>query len=136
MPARWNTQEIGFFDPQYDGKTVYSETAPIEHTGKNTYFRDVHLFLNHAKQFVSIKKAEVVCENLWLSLRGTALSWWTNELFDTEHRIANYGTDMNKWIKLLVKRFKQPSFVTMESLLKESYTLRDVSVKCEPHDFT
>lgn len=131
--SRWNANELGFFDPHYDDKTVHSG-APIEHAGKDTYFRDIHLFLDRAKQFVP-SKGEIVRENLWLSLRGTALSWWTSELSDIERRIVTYGKDLDEWSKLLIKRFKQPSFVAMESLLKESYTLKDASAKREPREF-
>ena len=54
---------------------------------------------------------------------------------NTERRIASYGTDVNEWTKLLIKRFKQPSFVAIKSLLKKSYTLRDATTKREPRDF-
>lgn len=47
--SRWNANDLGFFDSHYDGKTVHSGAPPIEHTDKNTYFRNVHLFLNRAK---------------------------------------------------------------------------------------
>lgn len=60
--SRWNANELGFFDPHYDDKTVHSD-APIEHTGKDTYFRDIHLFLDRVKQFVP-SKGEIVRENL------------------------------------------------------------------------
>ena len=70
---RWNPNEVEFFDPQYDGKTIHSGATPIEHAGKDTFFRDVHLFIERAKQFV-LTKGDIVRENLWLSLRGSALS--------------------------------------------------------------
>lgn len=133
--SRWNANELGFFDSHYDGKTVHSGAPPIEYTGKDTYFRDIHLFLDRAKQFMPAKGAETVRDNLWLSLRGTALSWWTSELSDTERRIVTYGKDLDEWSKLLTRRFKQPSFVAMESLLKESYTLKDAAAKREPREF-
>lgn len=72
--ARWNANELGFFDPHYNDKTVHSGAPPIEHAGKDTYFRDIHLFLDRAKQFVPTKGTEMIRDNLWLSLRGTALS--------------------------------------------------------------
>ena len=133
--SRWTANDLGFFDPNYDDKTVHSGAAPIEYAGKDTFFRDIHLFIDRAKQFVPTKTGEAVRENLWLSLRGTALSWWTSELSETERRITTYGKDVDEWSKLLIKRFKQPSFVAMTSLLKESYTLRDAAAKREPREF-
>ena len=96
---------MGFFDFNYNDKTIYI-AALIEHTDKNIYFRNIHLFLDRAKQFILIKEAELVRENLWLSLRDIALSWWTSELFDIERRIVIYDNSIDEWIKLLVKRFK------------------------------
>ena len=61
--TRWNAHDLGFFDSNYDDKTVHT-AALIEHTGKDTYFRDIHLFLDRAKQFIPIKGAELVRENL------------------------------------------------------------------------
>ena len=76
MPApnsRWTANDLGFFDPNYNDKTVHTG-APIEYAGKDIFFRDIHLFIDRAKQFVPTKTGEAVRENLWLSLRGTALS--------------------------------------------------------------
>ncbi|KAL8820158.1 MAG: hypothetical protein Q9223_001575, partial [Gallowayella weberi] len=46
---RWHANDLGFFDPMYDGKSV-SSGSPMEHTGKDTIFRDVHLFIERAKE--------------------------------------------------------------------------------------
>ena len=62
---------------------------------------------------MSFKTAEMVRENLWLNLQGTALSWWTGQLSDTERRIVTYGKDLDEWAKLLVRQFKQPLFVAI-----------------------
>ena len=69
---RWNAQEIGFFDPHYDGKTAATASA-VEHAGKDTYFRDVHVFIEKIKDMATIKEAEMVRNNLYTCLRGTAL---------------------------------------------------------------
>ena len=45
---RWNTHDLEFFDLNYDDKTIYIVVL-IEHTNKNTYFRNIHLFLDRAK---------------------------------------------------------------------------------------
>ncbi|KAL8636664.1 MAG: hypothetical protein Q9228_005964, partial [Teloschistes exilis] len=45
---QWNAADLGFFDPNYDGKSA-STASPIEHAGKDTFFRDVHLFIERAK---------------------------------------------------------------------------------------
>ena len=134
--SRWNAADLGFFDPLYDGKSV-STGAGIEHAGKDTYFRDVHLFIERAKQLAVVKDAREVRNNLWMSLRGTALEWWTAELSDTERRITTYGNgdDVNEWTKLLAERFKEPSNVALGTMLQEKFTLRDAANKREPREF-
>ena len=134
--ARWNPAELGFFDPMYDGKSV-STGAGIEHAGKDTYFRDVHLFIERAKQFAITKDASQVRSNLWMSLRGTALEWWTAELSDTERRITTYGNgnDIDEWVKLLSERFKEPSNVALEAMVLEKFTLRDAANRREPREY-
>ena len=133
-PSRWMANDLGFFDPNYDDKTIHT-AASIEHAGKDTFFRDVHLFVDRATQLSATKSFKVVRDNLWLSLRGSAISWYTSELSDAERRLTTLGDELEEWTKLLVKRFKQPSFVAMESLLKETYTMRDAAAKREPRDF-
>ena len=134
--TKWNSADLGVFDPLYDGKSISSGPG-IEHAGKDTYFRDVHLFNEPAKQFAVVKDPREVKNNLWMSLRGTALEWWTAELSDTERRITTYGNgdDINEWTKLLSGRFKEPSNVALSSVLQEKFTLRDATKKREPREF-
>ncbi|MCJ1226788.1 hypothetical protein MMC12_003442 [Toensbergia leucococca] len=73
--------------------------------------------------------------NQWLSLRGTALEWWTDELSETEQRIAALGDGVTEWTRLLLTRFKQPSNVAIESMLQEKFTLKDASNHREPGEF-
>ena len=61
--TRWNAHDLRFFDLNYDDKTIYIVVL-IEHTNKNTYFRNIHLFLDRVKQFIPIKGVKLVRENL------------------------------------------------------------------------
>ena len=72
-PAYWMANDLGFFDPNYDDKTVHTGAA-IKHAGKDTFFRDMHLFVDRAKQLGVTKGFKAVRDNLWLSLRGSVLS--------------------------------------------------------------
>ena len=47
----------------YDDKFVKNETA-IEHIEKETYFRDVHLFVERTRDIAMIKNVEMIRENL------------------------------------------------------------------------
>ena len=61
--SRQNTNDLGFFDPHYNDKIVHSNTI-IEHANKDTYFRDIYLFINRTKQFISIKESKIIRNNL------------------------------------------------------------------------
>ena len=54
---------MDFFDPMFDGKLI-SIGSSIEHSGKDTYFRDVHLFTDRMKDFVKLKGADIVRDNV------------------------------------------------------------------------
>ena len=107
----------------------------MEYIGKDIYFYNVYLFIDRAKQFIITKGTNLVRKNLQLNLRSTALLQQTSKLSNTKCRIASYSKDLKKQSKLLIKRFKQPFFITIELLLKESYTLRDTVAKRKPRDF-
>ena len=133
---KWNAGDVGFYDPNYEGKSV-GTASPIEHTGKETYFRDVHLFIERARELTAVKGGEMVRNNLWTCLRGTALEWWTAEVSDAEKRLSKYGNgdNLDEWCTLLVSRFKQPSHVAIDAVLRERYTMHDASTRREPREY-
>jgi hypothetical protein len=64
----------------------------IVHTGKETYFRDIYLFLDQARDMLPTKGDNYIRENLWQCLRGSAMEWWTSVLSDAEkHFIKTSG---------------------------------------------
>ena len=132
-PTRWNSRDLGFFDPNYDNKSVNTE-SPIEHTNKEIYFRDVHLFVKRARDLV-ITKGNMIRENLWMSLRDTALEWWTAELSPVEKRITRFKKGVEKWSILLTNRFKEPATIVIDVVLRERYTIRDASSRREPREY-
>ena len=87
----------------YEGKSV-SSGPPMEHAGKETFFQDVHLFINRAKEIAMIKGGELTRNSIWMSLHGTALEWYTAELTDVEKRILKYGNGdtIEEWSNMLL----------------------------------
>ena len=71
--SRWNTNKISFFHPMYKNKSIASGAAPIEHTPKDIYFKDVHLFIEHTRDIAGIKGDKLIRTNLWTCLKGPAL---------------------------------------------------------------
>ena len=43
--SRYNPVDLGFVDPNYDNKTINTEKT-IEYNDKNTYFKNMHLFID------------------------------------------------------------------------------------------
>ncbi len=121
----WNSSDLEYFDSMYDDKFVSTESA-LKHMSKNTYFKDIHLFLERAKEMMILKTDELIWINLWLSLREDVLKWWYT-LDDIEKRIIKYENDdsLDEWAQLLIKQFSQSSNMTINSMLNEKYILQD-----------
>ena len=51
--GQWYTADLGFFDPNYENKSVTTGEA-TEHADKDTIFRDVHLFIERAKDIAAV----------------------------------------------------------------------------------
>ena len=137
--TKWNSVDFDFFDFYYDDKSLASEASLIVNTDKNTYFRNVHLFIVRAKKMTLTRDEQLVKNNLWLSLRDTALKWWTDELSDVERRMTRMTMieqeELSEWISLLHDRFKQSTNVAMNSLMQQRYTLRDVAAQRESREY-
>ena len=136
---KWNFANLDFFDFYYDGKSLASEANSIVNIDKNTYFRDVHLFIVRAKKMAFTRDEQLIRNNLWLSLKNTALKWWTDKLFDVERRMTKMTMTeqkkLSEWINLLHNRFKQSINVVMNSLVQQRYTLRNVAVQRESREY-
>ena len=128
---RWNAGEVGFFDPMYDGKSA-ATGEPIEHTGKNTYFRDVSYFIDRIKDMTEVKKAEIVRQNLYICFRGTALAWYTTILTEDQKRLVKLSNGVDEWARVLHKRFKESTSSAMTTITKKRYTMNDARRKREP----
>ena len=101
---RFVFQDVGFFDPFYDGISINTRSA-MEHVGKNTYFRDVHVFIDRIVD-VSRTKSDVVRQNLQFCFRDSVLKWYISEFTDNEKRLLTYGNGVEKWTILFRARFK------------------------------
>ena len=106
LNARWYAADLGFFDPNYKGKTVTTGEA-MEHLGKNTIFRDVHLFVERAKDVAAIQGDEMVRQNLVTCLKGAALAWYTSELIADQKQLLKMGHGIEEWEQKLVAQFKK-----------------------------
>ena len=136
---KWNFVDLDFFDFYYDDKSLVSEVNLIVNTDKNTYFRNVYLFIVRTKKMIFTRDEQLIRNNLWLNLKDIALKWWTNELFDVERRMIKMimieQEELFEWINLLHDKFKQSINVVMNSLMQQRYTLRNVVAQRESREY-
>ncbi len=121
---RWNSTEVKFFDSMYNDKFMHTDDS-LKHSGKKTYFRDVHLFIECIKNILHIKDANLVRTNLWICLQDTAMKWYIKELIDDEKRLIKYEDDVNEWIYALIKRFREQSCIALNTIIKKRYIMKD-----------
>lgn len=129
---RFNPDDVGFFDPFYESKSVDTASA-IEHSGKSTFFRDIHVFVDRVKDVARAKGDVLLRQNLQICLRGTALAWFTTELTENDKRLVTYNID--EWYRLLLARWKPPRSQGMTVLLREKYSMQDASRHREPREY-
>ena len=131
---RFIASDVGFFDPFYDGKS--NDTAPgMEHAGKDTYFRDVTVFIDRIKDVSRVKGAELLRNNLQICLRGEALKWYTCQLTDNEKRLLTYDNNVEEWGSALLKRFGPTKASEMTIIVKERYSLNNTIRRREPREY-
>lgn len=137
--SKWNVFDLSFFDSLYDDKFIHNDEETMKHIEKNTYFKDVHLFIERAKNLAIVKKANLIRDNLWTCLRDIALTWWTKKLFEVEKRMTRLTSRSNdqldEWIRSLHDRFKESFNVTLKIMTREKYTLRDAINRRESREY-
>lgn len=127
----WNAAELGFFDPNYNNISA-NISSDGEHLVRGTYFRDVHTFIQRAKDLMNTKGEQMVRDNLSSCLRGIALEWYTEELSPDIKSFIRYGSGIDKWEKQLLKRFK---LIAIMTICNERYITEDARRHREPRDF-
>lgn len=125
IEARWNSSDIEFFDFNFESQTTVTDVV-VKHVEKDTYYRDVHVFVERIKKMTIVLNIDKVRQNLFTCLRDTALLWHTAELKENARLLFIYEKDVNHWIKKLTTRFKELVSMTTTSLLRERYIMKNV----------
>ena len=132
--ARWYASNLGFFDPNYENKTITTGDA-MKHAGKDTIFRDVHLFVERIRDVAAIKRDELVRQNLSTCLKGAALTWYTSELIPDQKQLLKLGRGVEEWEQKLVAQFKERPNIAMATIVRERYTIVDARNRREPREY-
>ena len=55
------------------------------------------------------------------------MNWWLGEISENDKRLIKLGEKLDEWERMLIRRFRESVNITMDLILKEKYTLRDVN---------
>ena len=131
---KWNAFELEFFDSLYDEKSSSIDNA-IEHSDKDIYFRDVHIFIERIKDIAQIKDEISIRNNLYTCLRDTALTWYTFNLRDDQKRLIKLKKNVEEWVKVLFKKFRQSFSTVMITVIRKKYTMNDAKRRKESIEY-
>ena len=71
--SQFQSKHLDFFDSFHDDKSVIIDAA-MKFTNENIVFRDVHLFMIKAKDFVVTKNENIVRRNFFQCLKNDVLN--------------------------------------------------------------
>jgi hypothetical protein len=107
----------------------------IKHVEKDTYFKNVHLFLKKIKNVARIKNAIQIRKNLFTYLRDLVLQWYISKLSKNIKNLLRFENEVEFWKKKLLKRFKKFASVTIISLIKKKYTMKNTRRKKKSKEY-
>ena len=107
----------------------------MKYTSKDTYFRNVTIFIDRIRDVARVKGAELLRNNLQICLRGDTLKWYTCQLTEPEKRLLSYGNDIDEWSSALLERFGPTKASSIATIVKERYTLNNAIRRREPREY-
>ena len=123
--SRFNPEELGIFDPQLEANEKLME-GDIVNVGSKTYYRNVHMVVDAFRDLEQCKKSGLVRRNLNKCLRGVAQEWHIGQLTEMEREYIKEGHGVDRWERMLLRRFKKTQSSALKTLEAESYSLADV----------
>lgn len=93
--------------------------------GKDVYYRNVVLFIQRLQSLVTFREAAFIKANIVISLRGSALEWYTSELSNFNCDALNNDPDVKNWVNTLSYCFKTPTSVAFGLFTDKKYFFND-----------
>ena len=97
----------------------------MKHASKNTYFKNVSLFIERIKNIAIIQNEQHVRNNLFTCFKDFALQWYTLKISFEVKQLMKYKNDIDHWINQLLDRFKESTDVFINTILKKRYIMKD-----------
>ena len=132
LTERSNQADLGCFDPHLD--KAYGEDEIVS-VGKDVYYRNVMLFVQHLQSLVTFRGAALVKAHIATSLRGSALELYTSDLSDFDRDALNNDLGVKSWVNTLSHHFKVPTSVALSLLTDETYFLDDAQAQRPPAQY-
>jgi hypothetical protein len=107
----------------------------MQHAEKNTYFRNVHFFIDRVKDMIVIREIEAVRNNLYICLRDIAIIWYTAELFEETKKLVKTNNNLDVWKRYLIKRFRDWLNVIMIIIIRKRYIMNDAWRRRESREY-
>ena len=114
----FRAQEIGYFHP---GLPVTKEQpeGPYTTSGKEIYYRDVHMFVTQVKR---VGRKKDIAPHLHLCLRGSAMTWFSSMKVSLQDAMSE---DLYLFCDRLVDKYKLSHSKAFDLLTAEKYTMPD-----------
>ena len=126
-PAILRPDDVGFFNPNAEGD------GPVV-SDKHVTFRDVFVFADRLKEMRKRFSEDQVLKVILSCLKGSAVTWHTAELSEFERGILETA-NLDQWIKLLIRRFKEDTGEAVKSMYSVKYTMADALNNVDPRDY-
>jgi hypothetical protein len=127
--GQFKAKDYGYLDP--DNSLDFVEVK--EHYN---IYHNVYAFTHRIRIKAANPAARIsLTQNLDVCLLGAAAKWYTNELDDVTRRMLQRDTStIESWCEVLEQRFREAPGVSLDALLKETYTTQDVRDGKNPMD--
>lgn len=118
----------------YDKKLIKIDEI-IKHADKNTYFRNVDLFIEKAKDIAIIQENQHVRDNLFTCFCESTLQWYTFEILSKAKQLIRYKKENDHWASQLLRRFRKSTNVLINTILKKRYTMKNTKRYRESREY-
>ena len=118
----WRDAEVGFFNPDLHPRDT--EDGVGRTYSNDAVYNDVHTFIDRLKDAASYRGERIVKQQVPALLRGTAQTWYSTGLSQTEKDGLRAGPIQN-WYHMLRDQFRRPLNQAMTALMQERYTLQN-----------
>lgn len=126
----WRAEDVGYIDTEAEDEA----DGPIVTIGRHTFYRDVYAFTDRLRDISCQRGEEKVRTVIPECLRGACQRGYSIELSQLEKDLLR-DASLERWIGVLVRRFKLRTAQALDHLVKEKYSAYDARKGKHPRDY-